>query len=80
MSTVSNTVAIPADPRRNLVMANPDNSSAQHLGVVGDTYTILLSGMDTAGRFTLIDMHVPPGGGPPPASPRFRGELYSSRR
>jgi hypothetical protein len=62
MSTISNTVAIPADdPRRNLVVANPDNSNAQHLGVVGDTYTILLSGMDTAGRFTLIDMHVPPG-------------------
>jgi quercetin dioxygenase-like cupin family protein len=33
---------------------------------VGDTYTILLSGEDTAGRYTLIDMHVPPGGGPPP--------------
>src|SRR6202045_5272687 len=67
MTTISNTVAIPADdPRRNLVVANPDNSNAQHLGVVGDTYTILLSGMDTAGRFTLIDMHLPPGGGPPP--------------
>jgi quercetin dioxygenase-like cupin family protein len=37
-----------------------------HVGVVGDTYTILLSGEDTAGRFCLIDMHVPPGGGPPP--------------
>ncbi|MBB5315805.1 cupin domain-containing protein [Tunturibacter empetritectus] len=67
MSTISNTVAIPADDtRRNLVVRNPDNSGAQHLGVVGDTYTILLSGADTAGRFTLIDMHVPPGGGPPP--------------
>src|SRR6266852_3918980 len=67
MSMISNKAAIPADdPRRNLVVANPDNSNAQHLGVVGDTYTILLSGMDTAGRFTLIDMHVPPGGGPPP--------------
>ena len=67
MSTTSNTVTIPADdPRRNLLLANPDNSNAQHLGVVGDTYTILLSGTDTAGRFTLIDMHVPPGGGPPP--------------
>src|SRR5260221_74167 len=67
MYTVSNTVAIPADdPRRNLVVANADNSNAQHLGVVGDTYTILLSGMDTAGRFTLIDMHDPPGGGPAP--------------
>src|ERR1700734_1324388 len=66
MSTIPNT-AIPADDlRRNLVVAKPDNSNAQHLGVVGDTYTILLSGKDTAGRFTLIDMHVPPGGGPPP--------------
>jgi hypothetical protein len=34
--------------------------------VVGDTYTILLSGDDTGGRSTLIDMYVPPGGGPPP--------------
>jgi quercetin dioxygenase-like cupin family protein len=33
---------------------------------VGNTYTILLSGKDTAGRFCLIDMHIPPGGGPPP--------------
>jgi quercetin dioxygenase-like cupin family protein len=33
---------------------------------VGDTYTILLTGEDTAGRYCLIDMHIPPGGGPPP--------------
>jgi quercetin dioxygenase-like cupin family protein len=26
----------------------------------------LLTGKDTAGRFCLIDMHIPPGGGPPP--------------
>ena len=37
-----------------------------HIGLVGDTYTILLSGKDTAGRYCLIDMYVPPGGGPPP--------------
>ena len=88
MSTISNTVAIPADdPRRNLVVANPDNSNALHLGVVGDTYTILLSGMDTAGRFTLIDMHVPPGGGPPPHRHDFEetfilldGELQATFR
>ena len=88
MSTISNTVAIPSDdPRRKLVVANPDNSNAQHLGVVGDTYTILLSGMDTAGRFTLIDMHVPPGGGPPPHRHDFEetfilldGELQATFR
>jgi len=59
---------IPADdPRRALTLAQPDkDQNLVHLGVVGDTYTILLTGDDTAGRFCLIDMHVPPGGGPPP--------------
>src|ERR1700722_3749132 len=59
---------IPADdPARVLMHVRPDtDESLPHLGVVGDTYTILVSGADTAGRYTLIDMHVPPGGGPPP--------------
>jgi quercetin dioxygenase-like cupin family protein len=59
---------IPADdPSRRLTHVSPDSDqSLPHIGVVGDTYTILVSGDDTAGRYTLIDMHVPPGGGPPP--------------
>jgi hypothetical protein len=59
---------IPADdPGRVLTHVSPDtDESLPHLGMVGDTYTILVSGADTAGRYTLIDMHVPPGGGPPP--------------
>jgi quercetin dioxygenase-like cupin family protein len=58
---------IPADDlRRILTLVQADSQKATHLGVVGDTYTILLTGEDTAGRFCLIDMHVPPGGGPPP--------------
>jgi len=57
----------PDDPRRNLAIAQPDNDGkSAHIGVVGDTYTILLAGKDTAGRFCLIDIHIPPGGGPPP--------------
>jgi quercetin dioxygenase-like cupin family protein len=57
----------PDDLHRDLALARPDEDQAlPHLGVVGDTYTILLTGQDTAGRYTLIDMHVPPGGGPPP--------------
>ena len=56
----------PDDPQRQLTVAQPDDPALPHLGVVGDTYTILLTGDDTAGRYTLIDMHVPPGGGPPP--------------
>jgi quercetin dioxygenase-like cupin family protein len=58
---------IPADdPARSLTTAQADSPKLTHLGVVGDTYTILLRGKDTAGRYCLIDMHVPPGGGPPP--------------
>ncbi len=57
----------PDDPQRKLAVARPDEDAAlPHIGLVGDTYTILLTGGDTAGRYTLIDMHVPPGGGPPP--------------
>ena len=57
----------PDDLRRNLTVADPNkDQSLPHLGIVGDTYTILLSGDDTDGRYCLIDMHVPPGGGPPP--------------
>jgi quercetin dioxygenase-like cupin family protein len=69
--------AIPSDdPTRDLAVARPDTESLVHLGVVGDTYTILLSGADTAGRYTLIDMHVPPGGGPPPHRHDFE-EMFS---
>src|SRR5450432_4546138 len=59
---------IPNDnPKRKAVFARPNgDQSLTHLGIVGDTYTILLTGQDTAGRFCLIDMLVPPGGGPPP--------------
>ncbi len=52
------------DLTRSLVAASPNNPP--HIGLVGDTYTILLSGKHTAGRFCLIDMHIPPNGGPPP--------------
>jgi mannose-6-phosphate isomerase-like protein (cupin superfamily) len=57
----------PDDPLRKLATAQPDaGSDNPHLGVVGDTYTVLLTGKDTAGHFCLIDMYVPSGGGPPP--------------
>src|SRR6266404_6366926 len=56
----------PDDSRRNLVLTRSNDGNLPHIGLVGDTYTILLTGKDTAGRFCLIDMHVPPSGGPPP--------------
>jgi quercetin dioxygenase-like cupin family protein len=57
----------PDDPERKLTIAQADtDQKLLHIGVVGDTYTITLTGEDTDGRFCLIDMHIPPGGGPPP--------------
>jgi len=56
---------IPADnPERSLTLTQPD--ALPHIGLVGDTYTITVTGEQTAGRFCVIDMHIPPGGGPPP--------------
>jgi hypothetical protein len=57
----------PDDPNRELVIARPNtDQNLSHIGLAGDTYTILLLGDDPAGRYSLIDMHIPPGGGPPP--------------
>ena len=57
----------PDDPQRELAIARPnEDEKLPHIGLVGDTYTILLSGNDTDGRYCLIDMLVPPGGGPGP--------------
>jgi quercetin dioxygenase-like cupin family protein len=65
--TAASSTVPPDDPRRKLVLARPDgNLKLASVGIVGDTYTILLTGTDTRGRYCLIDMHVPPGGGPPP--------------
>ena len=53
--------------KRHLKVARPNtDESLPHVGLVGDTYTVLISGDDTKGRYCLIDMHIPPGGGPPP--------------
>ena len=67
----------PDDLSRTLTIARPDeDQSLPHIGLVGDTYTILVAGKDTAGKYTLIDMHVPPGGGPPPHRHNFE-EMFS---
>ena len=59
--------AIPVDdPKRKLTVVNPDDPEMRYISLAGDTYTILLTGKDTDGRYCLIDMYVPPGGGPPP--------------
>ena len=54
----------PDNPERYLTLARPDE--LPHIGLVGDTYTITVPGEATDGRYCVIDMHIPPGGGPPP--------------
>ena len=57
----------PDDLARSLKIARPEtDQSLPHIGLVGDTYTVLLSGDDTDGRFCLFDMLILPGGGPGP--------------
>lgn len=55
----------PDDESRQLSVVDPDDPGLEHVGVVTDTYTILLTAADTGGRYALLDMLIPPGGGPP---------------
>ena len=56
----------PDDPQRKLTVADADRSEAPRISIAGGAYTILVTGEQTAGRYCLIDMYVPVGGGPPP--------------
>ena len=57
----------PDDLRRGLTISRPDtDGNLLHIGVAGDTYTFTVTGDETNGRFCIVDMHIPPGGGPPP--------------
>jgi len=56
----------PDDPTRKLSIVDPDDPKLRHVAVVGDTYTVLLSGEQTNGRYCLVDMNVPHCGGPRP--------------
>jgi quercetin dioxygenase-like cupin family protein len=60
---------LPADDlKRTLKLARPrkEEGDLPHIGLAGDTNTITVSGKDTNDLFCVIDMHVPPGGGPGP--------------
>ena len=56
----------PDDASREISVVDADDPALRHVSLVGDTYTILLSGAETAGRYCLIDMTVPHCGGPGP--------------
>lgn len=58
---------LPADDEtRQLTLSLPTDPDLPRIGLAGDTYTILVAGPQTEGRYCLIDMLVADGGGPPP--------------
>jgi quercetin dioxygenase-like cupin family protein len=65
-TTQPEAVIPPDDASRKLTVANSEDANMRHIAVAGGTYTILVTGEQTGGRYSLIDMLVPPGGGPPP--------------
>jgi quercetin dioxygenase-like cupin family protein len=67
---------IPPDDGRHVTLAEPDDPDLVHLTIGLQTYTILISGRDTGGDFALIDMLIPPGGGPPPHRHTFEEMFY----
>jgi mannose-6-phosphate isomerase-like protein (cupin superfamily) len=67
ITATGDTGPLPADDlNRSLTVSEPDNADLLHLSLVGDSYTVLVSGKQTEGRYCLIDMLVPDGSGPPP--------------
>lgn len=62
----NSTSTLPADDlSRNATIVHADDPGLLHLGVGAGTYTVLISGAQTGGRYTMIDMLVPAGGPPP---------------
>lgn len=61
---------------KNKTITSIDNEQGQSLSVVGDTYRILISGEQTNGNYAVIDMLVPPGGGPGPHAHKDMQEMF----
>ncbi|MDE1191748.1 MAG: cupin domain-containing protein [Arachidicoccus sp.] len=58
-----------------IITVNP--REGQDLSVVGDNYRLLITGKETENAFAVIDMLIPPKGGPSPhAHPKFYESFY----
>jgi quercetin dioxygenase-like cupin family protein len=58
-----------------IITVNPRDG--QDLSVVGDNYRLLITGKETENAFAVIDMLIPPGGGPMPhAHATFQESFY----
>jgi len=52
------------------------NDQGKRLGIAGGNYRIIVSGEETNGNYAVIDMLVPPEGGPPPHSHPETQEMF----
>lgn len=52
------------------------NDQGEHLNIAGGKYRILIGGDETGGSHAVIEMQVPPGGGPPPHSHKDICEMF----
>ncbi|NIJ55198.1 cupin domain-containing protein [Dyadobacter arcticus] len=58
-----------------VITVNPKDG--QDLSVVGDNYRLLITGKETENEFAVVDMLIPPGGGPGPhAHATFQESFY----
>jgi len=53
-----------------------EKSEGEALAIAGGNYRIVLSGKETQGNYAVIEMVVPPGGGPPPHSHPNTQEMF----
>lgn len=56
----------PDDHTRPAALVYPDAPQLRHIAIGIQTYTVLMSGEQTGGRYALIDMLVPAGAAAPP--------------
>ena len=53
-----------------------DKTEGQFLAIAGGNYRIIISGEQTNGNYAVIEMVVPPNGGPPPHSHEDTQEMF----
>lgn len=65
--------------KKNIMESNisiVQSNNGKRVGVAGGNYRIIVSGNDTDGSYAVIEMIVPPGGGPPPHSHPQTQEMF----
>jgi quercetin dioxygenase-like cupin family protein len=53
-----------------------NKNEGELLGIAGGNYRIIISGKQTNGNYAVIEMTVPPGGGPPPHAHPDTQEMF----